>query len=161
MKVLKALSLAPLFTVLLVTGVMAGGYGARSGGGMMMPRQQQQMQQPQAVPGQPITGEALYFAGTLTSFDPMRQEFLVRTEVPGLLGPQIRDVPFRADQDTTVTICFKSINLCDSKSTGPEGIQMLNSLEGFSSLASVKKNVVVVGDPASNRVVHVQVEYEI
>lgn len=155
MKVFKALALAPLLAVFVATGVMARDYGAKSGGA----QQQQQMQQ--SMPGQPVSGEVLFFAGTLTSYDPMRQEFLVRTEVPGLLGPQIRDVPFRADQDTTVTICFKSINLCDGKSTGPEGIQMLSSLEGFTSLASVKKNVVVVGDPASNRVVHVQIEYVI
>ncbi|MDO8426803.1 MAG: hypothetical protein Q7T24_04750 [Deltaproteobacteria bacterium] len=157
MKVFKAFALAPLFAGLLVTGAVAGGYGARGGG--MMP-QQQQMQERQGMPGA-IPGQALYFSGSLTSFDPIRQEILIRTEVPGLLGPQAREVPFRVDQDTTMTICFRSINLCDSRTTGPEGVQMLNNLEGFTSLASVKKNVVVVGDPESNRVVHVQIEYEI
>ncbi|MBI5642017.1 MAG: hypothetical protein HY954_00930 [Deltaproteobacteria bacterium] len=163
MKMLKGLALVPLMVALLATGAMAKGYGAKGGGAS-----EQHPGQSMITPGEKTSPEQFskmegveFFTGRLTSIDPSGQELLVRTEVPGLLGPQTRDVPFRIDQDTTMNVCFESVGICDSRSNGKDGMRLLSSLEDLNSLASVDKDVIVVGDPDSNRIIHVQIKYSL
>lgn len=168
MRILKTLGFVPLLFALLLTGAMAREYGK----GMpqqTMPDQSQSWQQQSQDRFGGLSrygsgslgpeGSGMFYMGTLSGLDPNNQAIIVRTQVPGLFGPQLRDVPFTVSNDTTVTVCFKSINICDTKTSGSEGINMISSLEGLNSLASVDKNIVIIGEPETGRVVHVELEY--
>lgn len=162
MKFLKIVALVPMIVALLSTGAFAKGYGksgaapfggAQSGQSMITPGALLTPEQMQSM------GNIEVFQGSLSSLDMETSQLMIKTQVPGLLGPQERDVPFRIDRDTTINICFQSINRCDSHAIGTVGFEKLAQLNEFESLASVDKNVIIVGDPEANRVVHVQVEY--
>lgn len=169
MKTLKTLWFVPLMmSLVLVTGAFAREYG--KSGMMTQPMRQPeaQMMQPQAIPlpgpgqigsGQLGQGEGVYYFGSLTSIDPSTGQFVVNTEVPGLLGPQSADVAFNTSADTTMSICFKSLNACDTYFTDREGWNALNNLQSLSSLASADKQVIVIGNPDTSEVVHVQILY--
>lgn len=167
MRILKKFSLVPLMFILLVTVAVARDYG-RSGGSAgtfsspgMTQQQQQPMGQAQTTNQYLSQYGQIFFTGSLTSIDLNRQELLVNTQVPGLLGPQNRDIPVKVTEDTTMSICFKSMNWCDSVPVGRDGLQLVSALENFTNLSSVRKNVIVVGEPDSGRIVHVQVEYDV
>lgn len=163
MRMLKIAGYVSLFVAFLVTGAVARDYGKA-------PRQWDQSQSmtqqdrfssmnrfSSGILG--LEGSGVYYMGTLSGIDLNNDSIIVKTQVPGLFGPQLRDIPFRLSSDTTVTVCFRSINICDTKTSGSEGVDMIASLEGLSSLASVDKNVVVIGEPDTGRVVHVELEY--
>lgn len=164
MKTRKVLGLVPLLFALLVTGAVARDYGKS---GSMLPGAGSGMikQQPMGVQPLPQSGmlggrgEGVYYQGTLTSINPDANQFTIRTQVPGLLGPQAADVSFTTNPDTTMTICFRSINACDTYFAGERGWDVLSSLEDIDSLASLDKNVLVIGNPDTNEVVHVQIDY--
>ena len=169
MKTLKTLWFVPLMlSLVMATGAYAREYG--KAGTMTQPLRQPEvrMQQPQAVPlpgagqfgsGQLGQGEGVYYFGSLTSIDPASSQFVVKTEVPGLLGPQRADVAFNTTADTTMSICFKSLNACDMYFTDREGWNALDNLRSISSLEAADKSVIVIGNPETNEVVHVQILY--
>jgi hypothetical protein len=150
MKFRKGLCLAALLAFLLAAGgvVIADDYGY-TGGPSGAPTNEQILPAPSS-----------YFRGDLAALNENNHELLVNTVVPGLLGPEERVVPFRVGDDTTLTVCFEGLNSCESAVTGPEGWDNLMSLERFSTFAGARKNVVVVGDPESDRIVHVEIDYE-
>ena len=178
MRILKTLGLVPLLlTVVLATGAQARDYG--KSGGLTQPMQPA----PQARPVLPGTGmqgmqafpefggdvvydsgilgegEGVYYLGTLTGIDRSSNQLIVRTEVPGLLGPQRADIPFRTSADTTIGICFQSALNCETYFASERGWDVLSNLEDISPLASSDKRVVVIGNPDTNEVIHVQVLY--
>lgn len=169
MRTLKTLGFVPLMlSLVLATGAFAREYG--KSGVMTQPMRQPEakMMQPQAIPlpgagqfgsGQLGQGEGVYYFGSLTSIDPAFSQFVVKTEVPGLLGPQSADVAFNTAADTTMSICFKSLNACDTYFTDQEGWKALNNLQSISSLAAAEKRVIVIGNPETNEVVHIQILY--
>ncbi len=155
MKIFTRAVLAAFFVGLLFSNALSAGYGSSYKGPSreMMPPES-------AVPMRQEAG-AEYFAGTLSGIISEKHQIVVNTEVPGLLGAQTRDVPFTLDRDSTVTVCFKSINSCDGLDPGEGRWQTLASLEGLDSFNKVDRNAIVVGDPESDRIVHVQIEYGI
>lgn len=162
MKFMKIVALVPMIVALLATGAMAKGYGKST----MAPYGGAQSDQSMISPGQRLTPEQVesmgnteVFLGSLSSIERESGQLMVKTQVPGLLGPQERDVPFKIDRDTTINICFQSIDRCDSHAIGTAGFEKLAQLSEIESLASVEKDVIVIGDPETGRVVHVQVEY--
>lgn len=169
MKTLKTLGFAPLMlSLVLATGAFAREYG--KSGVMTQPMRQPEAQimQPRALAlpgvgqvgsGQLGQGEGVYYFGSLTSIDSTAGQFVVNTEVPGLLGPQSADVAFNTSASTTMSICFKSLNACDTYFTDQDGWKALNNLQSISSLASAEKRVIVIGNPATSEVVHVQILY--
>lgn len=164
MKLSRNLFAAVLMIMLLVTSAMAqyaspGGtmdHRSMPGQSTTMPRGRLDQQQPFAQQGQ-----AIFFSGTLSSLDKANRDLIVNTEVPGLLGPQRKDVPVRISNDTTMSICFKSANSCNSFALGEEGWNMLSALETYSNLSSVQKDVIVVGEPDTGRIIHVEVDYNV
>lgn len=171
MKVLNRLVMVPFFVALLSIGAVAQEYGSTPLGPQAIPPDHGQFQgemqgqmEGQVLPGHPgffKSEDLFYYTGTLSAINPDKQEIYVNTTVPGLLGPQQRDFPFRVDKDTTMTVCIRSLNACDSRASGIEGWKLLNNLESFTTLSGVRKNVIVVGAPDTNRIVHVQIEYDI
>jgi len=169
MKTLKTLGFVPLMlSLVLSTGAFAREYG--KSGVMTQPMRQSeaQMMQPRtfALPGpgqvgsgQLGQGEGVYYFGSLTSIDSSTGQFVVNTEVPGLLGPQSADVAFNTSAGTTMSICFKSLNACDTYFTDQDGWKALNNLQSISSLAAAEKRVIVIGNPETSEVVHVQILY--
>jgi hypothetical protein len=147
-----------MLSLVLATGAFAKEYGKST---MTQPMQQPEAQvtQPRIGSGQLGEGEGVYYFGSLTSIDPATSQFVVKTEVPGLLGPQSADVAFSTSADTTMSVCFKSLNACDMYFTDKEGWNALNSLQGIPSLASANKQVIVIGNPETSEVVHVQILY--
>lgn len=104
--------------------------------------------------------DAAAISGTLTGLDHENREILVRTEVPGIFGPQEAETPFRINDDTTITICVKSLEECVSKPDGQTGWESLSSFEDRASLALAEKKVTIISDPDDpSRVVHVQIDY--
>src|SRR3972149_1309550 len=184
MRILKTLGLAPLLlTVVLATGAVARDYG--KSGSMTQPMQPSPQAQP-VLPGtgmqrgmQGMTteafpdlggdviydsgiigeGEGVYYLGTLTDVDRASNQLVVRTEGPGRLGPQQADIPFRTSADTTIGVCFQSIVNCESFFASERGWDVLSNLEDISPLASGDKRVLIIGNPDTNEVVHVQVLY--
>lgn len=112
-----------------------------------------------------VMGEGgIFYSGTIAGLGAMGREILVKTTVPGLLGPTEKTLPFKVGKDTTVNICFRSINRCDAAASGIEGWRMLTALDGFESLSGVTKNVTVIGvagGAVPDKVVHVQIEYDL
>lgn len=173
MRILKTLGFVPLMlAIVLSTGAYAREYG--KSGGMTQPMGQPgvQMQQPhqqsQAMPlpghgqfgsGQLGEGEGVYYYGTLSSIDAASNQIVVRTEVPGLLGPQTADVTFNTTPSTTLSVCFQSTNACDMYMADQQGWSALNNLQSVPGLASAQKQVIVIGNPDTSEVVHVQVLY--
>ncbi len=177
MKTLKTLGFVPLIlSFVLATGAFAREYGK---GTMTQPMREPsvQMQQPQSAPlpgtgqvaplpgagqfgsGQLGQGEGVYYFGSLTSIDPASNQLTAKTQVPGLLGPQNADVAFNTSPDTTMSICFKSLNACDMYFADRDGWNALNNLQSISSLSAADKRVIVIGNPETNQVVHVQILY--
>lgn len=163
MRISRVLGIIPLLVALMITGA-----SAQMGGGFHGDMQQDQtMQQNQQIMPPSYTqiptdhGRVAVYTGTLSSIDSSRQELYIRTQVPGLFGPQMRDVPFRVSDDTTMTICFRSLNQCESRATGSSGWSLLSSLESVGAFSSARKNVIVVSEPVTGNVVHVQIDYEI
>lgn len=173
MRILKTLGFVPLMLALVLsTAAYAREYG--KSGRMTQPMQQpgagvqMQQQQPQAMPlpghgqfgsGQLGQGEGVYYYGSLSSIDPASNAFVVKTEVPGLLGPQTADVTFNTTANTTMSICFRSTNACDMYFADQQGWSALNNLQNISSLQAAEKQVIVIGNPDTNEVVHVQILY--
>ncbi|MBI2401028.1 MAG: hypothetical protein HYV23_08260, partial [Deltaproteobacteria bacterium] len=163
MKTLKTLWFVPLMlSFVLATGAFAREYGKSGAMTQPMRQPQAQMTQPQAMPlpgsgqigsGQLGQGEGVYYFGSLTSIDPANNQLIVNTEVPGLLGPQSADVAFNTSSDTTMSICFKSLNSCDTYFTDREGWNALNNLQNISSLSAANKQVIVIGNPETSEVV--------
>lgn len=174
MKALKVLLMAPV-AALMLSGVVAAREYKQMVPQQTRPmtqeqiiQQQQQTQQPGFIGmpgargpmhGMPMAraGEGVFFVGNLSGVDTANREIIVRSDVLGLTGPQKRDIPFAIGHDTTMTLCVKSINACESYSTGEIGFLALNNLEA--SLGNVSRNVIIVGVPDSNRVVHAHIEY--
>lgn len=156
---LKAIMLGPLLGGLLFTNSFAGGYGGQGAKGPVSPHETMEKEAVPAPPHATGAGEAEFYMGALSGVNPERNEIVVNTEVPGLLGPQTRDVPFRLDRDTTLTVCFESLNACEDLASGERRLQILSNFEELESLAMVDKQVIVVGDPESDRIVHVQIDY--
>jgi len=169
MKTLKTLGFVPLMlTLVLSTGAFARGYGK----GTMTAPMKEPSAQMQKLPGTGMEpgisqfgsgqlgqGEGVYYIGSLTSIDPASSQLTVKTQVPGLLGPQTADVAFNTSADTTMSICFKSLNACDMYFADQDGWKALDNLESVSSLAAADKRVIVIGNPQTNEVVHVQILY--
>lgn len=152
MRALKLTGLAVLFVVLAVAVSIAGmetGRGAMQSG----------------MYDSSVMGEGgIFYSGKLSGLGAPGREILVKTIVPGLLGPTEKTLPFKVAKDTTVNICFRSINRCDAAASGIEGWRMLTALDGFESLSGVTKNVTVIGVAAGDvpdKVVHVQIEYDL
>lgn len=164
---IRTLALVPVLLAVLAFGASAGDYGKRT------------MQMPEAAPMQPQSqapfpsfegerlydsgiigaGEGAYYLGTLSGIDPAANELVLRTEVPGLLGPQLADVPFRTGADTTMTVCFESAFNCESYIASERGWEVLSELEDISPIASADKRVLVIGSPETSELVHVQIVY--
>lgn len=162
MKILRFLGLASMFMFLMTTSAVAGyGYGGYTSGSEEMTNPQEQMAAPEEMIPQEELGQVVFFTGELTALNDSGQEILVKSEVPGLLGPEEMIVPFRINDDTTVTVCVRSTEQCDSAAIGSEGWKILKDYENRSDFATAKKDVVIIGDPDSDRTVHVQVEYEL
>lgn len=159
MKVLKGVILPVLMIMLLASGVMAKGYGKGTAGGAMGGGVSQMQPGVSQLPSFGGGQDMVFYTGKVSNFNLDNQEIILSTEVPGLLGPQTRDVPFKLDRDSTLTICFRSINACESSATASEGWDMISSLNKFSSIAGADKSAIVIGDPATGRVVHVQIDY--
>lgn len=104
-------------------------------------------------------GEGVYYMGTLSDIDPERNELVMKTEVPGLLGPQLADVPFQTGADTTIGVCFRSIYNCESFFAAERGWEILSNIEEIGPIAEEDKRVLLIGNPDTNEVVHVQVLY--
>ncbi len=170
MKTLKTLGFVPLLlTLVLSTGAFAREYGK---GAMTAPMKEPAVQAPLPGTGQSMApsisqygsgqlgqGEGVYYIGSLTSIDPASGQLTVKTQVPGLLGPQTADVAFNTSADTTMTICFKSLNSCDMYFADQDGWKALDNLQSISSLSAAEKRVIVIGNPQTNEVVHVQIIY--
>ncbi len=164
MRILKTLGLVPfLLMVVLSTGVVAGDYGK----GSMMPGTGMHGTQTSPGVGGDVVydsgilgeGEGVYYMGTLTDIDRASNQLTVRTEVPGLLGPQQADIPFRTSANTTMEVCFQSVLNCEAYFASDRGWDVLSNLEEISPLASSDKRVTIIGNPDTNEVVHVQVLY--
>lgn len=167
MKTFKALAIVPALVLLLAAGAVARDYG--KSGRMTQPMQPGtgMMQQQQQFPGPDMKfgsgqlgqGEGVWYYGTLTSLNPAANEIVINTTVPGLLGAQRADVPFSTSPDTTLSICFRSLNACDTYFAGENGWDVLSSLQSMSSLSGANNRALVIGNPDTNQVVHVQIEY--
>lgn len=155
MKITRILALASMFMFLLATGAVAGDYGYSKG---MAPDEKMGAASEEMVPSSE-SGPVTFFTGTFVALNDANQELLVRTEVPGIFGPEEMVAPFRIGDDTTISVCFKSLQECDSAAIGSEGWNILKTFEDRSDFSLANKNVVIVGDPESDRVVHVQIEY--
>ncbi|HBG46291.1 MAG TPA: hypothetical protein DDW94_04800 [Deltaproteobacteria bacterium] len=172
MRILKIMGFVPILLVaLLVTGASARDYG-KGGGSMMQPMKpapQTSMIPSQAFPslggearyesGMLGNGEGVYYIGTLSDINVIDNEFVVRTEVPGLLGPQQADVPFKTSADSTISVCFRSALNCESHFAGDTGWDVLRNIEDITPLASSDKRVLIIGNPETNEVLHVQILY--
>lgn len=184
MRILKTLGLVPLLlTLVLSTGVVARDYGKSGKTDQPVPAPQAQPVQPGAGMQQGMQdmgmaeafpdlggdviydsgiigeGEGVYYLGTLTEIDRSSDQIVVRTEVPGLLGPQQADIPFKTSADSTIGVCFQSIYNCESFFASERGWDVLTNLEEISPLASADKRVLIIGNPDTNEVVHIQVLY--
>lgn len=151
MKSLKILGFLPLLVALFIgTAFAAEQYMGLEDYSMGVPAQSQK-----ALSG------SVYYTGTLAALDEASHEILVKTTVPGLLGPEETIVPFRINDETTMTICFKSTGECVAATTGSEGWEALKNYEDRSDFALARKDIVLVGDPESDRIVHVQIDYDL
>lgn len=118
----------------------------------------------QGVPSQRETSideeQAVFYAGALTSVNP-DGTLMVRLSVPGVSGPTSWDVPFKIGKDTTMTICYKSVASCDSSTNALEELKTLAGLENLSGFSEAEKDVVIVNNPDTGEVVHVQIVYNL
>lgn len=103
----------------------------------------------------------LFFRGTLASISEESRQVVINTTVPGFFGPQLSNVPFTINDDTTMTICIQSTGKCENAASGTEGWEMLTNVENLTSLSLAKKDVVVVSDPETGRTVHMEILYEL
>lgn len=145
MKLIKILGLASVFTVALVTVALAAMPGSMGSQGMAAVQQM---------------GTAQFFTGTFSGMNDESRQIYVRSEVPGLLGPQEMVLPFNISDNTSLTVCLKSIKECDSSAIGgSEGWNILKTFEDRSDFSVANKNVVVVTNPETGQPVHVMIEY--
>jgi hypothetical protein len=152
MKIARNLGLGTLFMLLVFSGYSVAGY---MGGGSAW----RSYEAPAAKSSQMMLSPSSAFIGKLAAINLDRQEVLVDTFIPGLMGPSERIVPFKIGKDTTISICFNSTQTCESGLVGNSGLESLSMVD--EQLSDATKNAVVVGDPDnSGRVVHVQVTYE-
>ncbi len=149
MKIARNLGLGTLFVLLVFTGyAMAGYMSGSTWHSYNAPSESSQMLSPSSA-----------FVGKLAAINLDRQEILVDTFIPGLMGPLERIVPFKIGKDTTISICFNSTQTCESGLIGNDGLASLSMVD--EQLSDATKNAVVVGDPENaGRIVHVQITYE-
>lgn len=153
MKFLKILGLVPLMIAFSFTAALANHCVL----GSTAAEQINQIKLRHTLSAQ--LGEVSAFTGAFTKLNDKNHEIMVKTIVPGLLGPMAKEVPFKIDDDTTMTICAKSTNQCNTSPTGIIGWKMITSLEHIPYFQKAKKDIVVIKDPESNHIVHVQIEY--
>lgn len=151
MKIARNLGLVTLFILLVLSGYSAAGYMSGS--------TWRSQEEAPAKSSQVMLSPSSAFIGKLAAINLDRQEVLVDTFIPGLMGPSERIVPFKIGKDTTISICFNSTRICESGLVGYAGLQSLSMVD--EQLSDATKNAVVVGDPENaGRIVHVQVTYE-
>jgi len=115
-----------------------------------------------ASPAVAAIAPSAYHVGTLKDVDVGGSEILVNTAVPGIRGPEEKAVPFKVDDGTTVTVCYKKVDFCERAVPGNQGLKRMGEFEHAYAKAGLNtaSDVIVVGDPANAaRTVHVQVEY--
>src|SRR5574340_20323 len=150
MKIIRNLGLGTLFVLLAFTGYSSAGYMSGS---------TWHSYKAPAGSSQMMLSPSSAFIGKLAAINLDRQEVLVDTFIPGLMGPSERIVPFKIGRDTTISICFNSTQTCESGLVGNAGLESLSMVDD--QLSDATKNAVVVGDPENaGRVVHVQITYE-
>lgn len=99
------------------------------------------------------------YMGRFVSLDKQQQQITAKVEVPGSSGVQeVKTLPFTIDKKTTVQICFKTKNECDSF-VGKRGWNRLADLEKRSDFSAIQKNVALVQDSKNNRTLHVVIVY--
>lgn len=170
MRTLKKLGFVPVALVLaLSTGAYAREYG--KAGSMTQPMKQggaQVQKQPQAMEmpgvgqfgsGRLGQGEGAYYYGSLTAIDQASSQIIVKTQVPGLLGPQTADAAFNTTPSTTLSVCFRSTGACDAYFADQQGWNALANLQKVPALTAAQKQVIVVGNPNTSEVLHVQITY--
>lgn len=99
------------------------------------------------------------YMGSFVSLDKQQKQITAKVEVPGASGVQeVKTLPFKIEDKTTVQICFKTKNECDSY-VGKGGWNRLADLEGRSDFNVIQKNVALVQDSKNNRTLHVVIMY--
>lgn len=157
MKVLKALGLLPILIALSFTASFANDFSKAN------LTTAYQVMVTQAADGYTVDTtnprDFAVFKGPMTSLNRENHEIVVKTQVPGLLGPMEREFPFKVENDTIITVCFKSRNQCNSSPAGVYGWSTFTSIESLDRFSSAKKNVTVVEEINTGRVVRVQIDY--
>lgn len=104
---------------------------------------------------------ALYYRGTLESVNTADNLVMVRLAVPGLKGISFWDVPFDITSDTTMTICTRSLPSCESTGNAISELGTLAGLQTRSDFNAATKDVVIVNNPDTGEVVHIEVNYNL
>lgn len=160
MKTLKIFGMAAAFLAILYTGAYAeeSWFMGLEDYARGVPSQQDK---PSIEPAGllPQMGEGVLFEGDLVSVNPRREEITVWTVVPGILGPERKEIPFRITEDTTFTACTFDMTSCQSLPNGREGLDQLSKID--KDAATLDKSALVVVEFGTGRIVHVQTNHEI
>lgn len=118
-------------------------------------------QQKQATTGilNESSGAGVFRTGMIRDYNLTENSMVVNTQVPGLFGPEQRDIPFQLMDDSTMTICVKGTNECYGAFSGVEALRVLANFDSMEKYAAADKEALIVEDPVTNRIVHVQVNY--
>lgn len=149
MKVLKIM-LIPVFMGLLAINASGYYFGGAEDYAAGVPSQQEKR----------LFETERFYTGNYAGLNEERNEIVLRTDVPGLLGRQMVLVPIQIQEDTTLTVCYKG-GECKVEAMGRAAWDKLMELKDSPEFRDVTKHVAVMGDPENpSRVISIDLEPE-